>query len=391
MSFYDELEDFPPDPIFGIDIAFRNDGRKEKYSFVTGYYLNEDLVCPLLDTVAEVEAEIAEERLSRTYLAPTGEPGYLAAMKELVFGKAEHKQIVGAQTVGGTGALYLTGRIASNWTDEIAISDPTWANHWAIYKKSGLQTIPYPYFKNGKFLFDQMLQTLGALPKKTAFLVHTSSHNPTGVDLSKEQWEELLHCTQKNELFPILDMAYQGFAQTSEEDAFAPRLFFKEGLEFALTYTGAKNFSLYSERVGAVFFVAKDSKRAKLVGENIRKEIRPTYSNPPLHGPLIVKRILQSAEKKARWEKELGTMRKRMDSVRNKFCQLLAQKDPQTDWSCARNGKGLFFCSELSLEQMKELREVDGMYVGPMGRVNLTGLNAKNMEQFVDAFLRVRK
>lgn len=389
MSFFDRLEEIPPDPVFGIDIAFRKDARKEKYTFVTGYYLNEQLVCPVLDTVAEVEKEIAALRLPRTYLSPFGEPGFVAGMKELIFGKGEKKQIVGAQAVGGTAALYLAGRLSTHWTGEIAISDPTWENHWAIYQKAGLKTLPYPYYKKGRLLFKEMVQAFERLPPKTAVLIHTSSHNPTGMDLSHEQWKEVADCAKKKHLFPILDMAYQGMSGTCEEDAFPARLFLERGLEFAVTYTGAKNFSLYSERVGAVFFVTSDPKVVSRLEDNVRKEVRGVYSNPPLHGAVIVKMILESPEKKARWEKELEKMRRRIQHVRKEFYTLLTAKDPSTDWSHLLQGKGLFFCTELSPEKMETLRSRDAMYVGPKGRINLTGINEHNLEKFVDALLRV--
>jgi len=388
MSVFDGLEDFPPDPIFGLAIEFASDGREGKYTFVTGYYEKEDLKVPVFESVHAVEKRLGVERPSRTYLPPGGMRSFVEAIQGLVFGEEEKERITGVQTIGGTGALYLAGRIASKWTSEIAISNPTWANHWAIFPSAGLKTVPYPYYAKGKLLFAEML---AALPENAAVLLHTSCHNPSGLDLSRGEWEELIALCKKKNLFPILDMAYHGFAGTPSEDTSTARLFLESGLEFALTYTCSKSFGLYGERVGALFFVAEDPKKGPLIADNLRQVIRPSYSNPPTHGVRVVKEILTDPALKAGWEEELSSMRKRIKEMREAFFTILTGKDPDTDWGVIKRGKGLFYASELPNPALEEMRQEHALYLGPLGRINLTGINGKNIEQLADVLIMMRK
>lgn len=386
-SFFDQLTELPPDPIFGLSSQYKADPRSDKYTFVTGYFRDEDLKTPVLDSIAMAEMQIAEERQRKEYLPIGGDGEFVAELAKLIFGKLDER-ITGIQTVGATGALYLAGKLASNWTKEIAISNPTWANHWKIFPESGLSTRPYTYYENGAVSFEKILQDLSSLSKGAAFLVHTSSHNPTGLDLSEEHWKELIDLSQKKGLFPILDMAYQGFAKTPEEDAYPARLCLNEGLAFALTYTCAKNFSIYGERAGALFVVCESAKNAPIVRSHLLSHARASYSNPPMHAAALVKRVLSQDQLREKWLGELANMRKRMQSVRKAFADRMAFKKPNLNWEAIQKGNGLFFYSGLGKDAITELRKEKGYYLAIDGRINLTGLNEKNIESFTDALAK---
>lgn len=390
MSFFKQLQKLPPDPIFGLSKQFKKDPRPDKYTLIMGYFFNENLTTPVLETVSDVEKILAEQKFSREYLSIDGDQELVKEIGKLVFGERfEEFPICGIQTVGGTGALFLAGKLAKTWTDTIGIPDPTWANHLGIFSLAGFKTAVYPYYANKELAFANCIKALKKLPEKSCVLFHTNCHNPTGCDFSKEQWQELSTLIKEKNLFPILDMAYQGFSGEPKEDAYAPRLFLKEGHEFALSYTCAKNFSLYSERVGVLFVVGKENIDA--IRSEIKLHIRGSYSNPPIHGALIVKTILQVPELKVKWLDELKTMRIRMQAIRKKFVKLMIEEVPETGWEKIANGRGLFFYSEMKKEAIKRLRDEKGFYIAEDSRVNLTGLNDQNLEAFVRAFIEVQK
>jgi len=384
MSFYENIPAFPPDPIFGLSAKFKTDPRKDKYTFITGYFRNEELKTPVLDCISQVERHLANEKIPKEYLPIDGDREFIEAVEKLAFGKVDDR-ITGIQTVGGTGALYLAGRLAKSWTDQIAISDPTWANHWKIFAGSGLKTLPYPYFRNRSLVFQEMLDALSGLKEKTCVLLHTSSHNPSGMDLSHQEWEQLYELLKEKKLFPILDMAYQGFASTPDEDAYAPRFFLEKGMEFALTYTCAKSFSMYGERAGALFVIGDGS---NVLGQ-LKSLAREIYSNPPMHASSLVKGVLKDPKLEKLWHEELSQMRKRMEEVRKSFIDMMVAKDPNGNWGPLRKGKGLFCPSELSKSAIEKLQSEKGMYLAVDGRINLTGINEKNLEMFTDAIVSV--
>lgn len=390
MGPFDEIPELPADPIFGLSATYKADPRPNKFTFVTGYFRDANLKTPVLDTVAEVEIAMASERMVREYLPIDGDQAFCKALGELIFGpQYDEARTVSVQTVGGTGALFMAGKVANHWTDLIAIPQPTWSNHWNIFRHSGLKTEPYPYYSERKLCFDGCLEKFDALPERACVLLHTNCHNSTGFDPTKEQWKELSSVMKKKRLFPVFDMAYMGFSDEPEEDAFAPRYFLQEGHEMALTFTAAKNLSLYSERVGAVFFVG-DAKKKQAVRSQIMAEARGSYSNPPIHGVEIVKRILTDSALKERWFEELRGMRKRMNGIRGAFVDALVEKDPEGGWEPLRAGKGLFCYSELQPALVEKLRIEKALYLAVDGRINLTGLNESNLDLFVDALLDIR-
>lgn len=387
---YDKIEQLPPDPIFGLSAEFKADPRKDKYTLITGYFRDETLQTPLLKAVQLAEEKLTFEKIKKEYLPIDGDPKYIESLEKLVFGR-QSESISGFQTVGATGALYLIGKLATHWTKQIAISDPTWSNHPHIFATAGLKTKRYKYYEKKEILFPKMCDDISSLSEESCVLIHTSCHNPTGLDLSQSQWQAILDIIEKKRLYPILDMAYQGFADTPEKDAFAARLFLEKGIPFALTYTCAKNFSMYGERAGALFVVSESSKEKKAIQSQIKSIIRAAYSNPPMHPSAIVAKILQEENLKKLWLEELQIMRRRMDNIRRAFVGLLKEKNLKNDWDKILSGKGLFFYSEIPARAIEKIRREKGYYIASDSRINLTGLNEKNLEEFVDALSQEMK
>lgn len=391
MSLYDQIPLMPPDPIFGVSAAYLADSRPDKLTLVTGYFRDKELKVPLMRCVAEVEERISEAKIRREYLPIVGDLEFIDHIGELSFGEQYDNEVIGGfQTVGGTGALCLAGKLISRFTKQIAISNHTWANHWNIFKAAGLNTESYPYYQNKQLLFTDMVMALEKLSEGSAVLLHACGHNPTGLDLSHEQWQELAALFKRRRLYPVIDMAYQGFCKQPHEDAYGPRLFFEKGIEFALTYTCSKNFSVYGERVGALYFVVHDKEALEKVKSQIKVMIRQIYSEPPTHAAEIVKGVLGDSHLKAEWLTELAEMRERMAQARKDFVAAITHKDPGGGWEALAEGSGLFAMTELDQLAVERLRDERGIYATVGGRVNLTGLNMANLERVVDAIIDVQ-
>jgi aromatic-amino-acid transaminase len=320
-----------------------------------------------------------------------GDGDYTRALGQLIFGQQyDPKTLCGVQAIGGTGALYLAGRLATHWTNRIAISQPTWANHFGIFTRAGLNAEGYPYYAGKTLIFNNMLEALAKLPPRTCVLLHTNCHNPTGFDLSKEQWQQLLELVVQKKLYPIFDMAYQGFSDEPLEDSYAPLLFMQKEVPFALSYTCSKNFSIYAERAGALFVYDPRSQQTEKIEGSLKSEIRSVYSNPPFHAAAIVKTILNDPTLKQQWLKELAAMRARMKKIRTLFIDQIIQKDRSGNWEPCRVGRGLFLFTEISPQAVQRLREEKGIYLASDGRCNLTGLNEHNLNAFIDALVEVK-
>ncbi|MDN3506121.1 MAG: aromatic amino acid transaminase [Simkaniaceae bacterium] len=389
MSLLEQVQEKPADPIFGVVKEYKASTHPDKCTLLIGYYRDKNLQTPLLKSVAEMERRLLEKPYPREYLPIDGDAEFLELTEKLVFGKNDER-ICKIQTVGGTGALFLSGLLAKNWTDQIAISNETWANHWKIFGQAGLNTSSYPYYGCKELAFEKMLDALSKLPEKACILVHTNCHNPTGFDLSHEQWQELLAVVVKRGLFPILDMAYQGFGKSLEEDAYGPRLFLEKGVEFALTYTFAKNFSFYGERAGALFVVGESKKVADTVLSQLMSLARGSYSNPPMHPAYVVKGVLQDEKLHKNWLEELGQMRARMQKMREAFVEKMQEKNPKGNWGALLGSQGLFCMTGLSKEAVMQLRKEKGIFIGGEGRINLTGINQMNIDSITDSIAKAQ-
>lgn len=391
MPFFESLSLAPDDPIYILPVLFNKDARPQKVNLGIGTYRTTEGKPYLLNTVTDVEKMLSQEVLSKEYLAIEGETTFLQGMTELVLGNNYPKEKVSTfQTVGGTFAIRLAIELLkrANYLD-VALSTPTWANHILICKTAGMNILNYPYYNLLKHVldFEGMCQSLKTLPQNTTVILQTGCHNPTGRDLSKKEWETLLDIFKTQKLFPFFDNAYQGFSESEEKDVFPIRLFWKEELEMMIASSCAKNFGLYSERVGALTLVINDESRLKVISSHLKQIIRSIYSSPPAHGARIVGWILKDPVLKKRWLDELSNMRLRINSMRESFAEGLISKSGNSRYQFLREESGFFSLLGISKEQVMKLKEDKGIYMPENGRINIAGLTPNNLDYVIDALI----
>ncbi len=394
MGMFEQVGLSPPDAIFGLVKAFQLDPRPNKVNLLVGFYKTEESTTPILNCVKKAESSLFEKEKNKEYLPIDGSPACIEKIGLLIFGeqlwKKSKDSICGAQTVGGTGALrILSDFLKKELTNEIWLSDPTWPNHYNIFTFAGLRIQKYPYYNKQKhtLIFDEMMACLRTLPAKSVVLLHANCHNPTGFDLSLQQWKELSSLMLDKGLFPFFDLAYQGFGEGIDKDAQAVRYFLEQGHEMAIAYSCAKNFSLYGERVGALYFVCQSNREE--IQSQIKAIIRANYSNPPIHGAALVTTILDSSELKKEWLQDLEKMRSRIQEMRTRFIATLLSCQFPYDTAFMQNAKGLFCYSGLNQKQVERLIADYGIYLPSDGRVNITSLNHSNLDYVVNAMARV--
>jgi aromatic-amino-acid transaminase len=388
MSLFDGLQPESLDPIMASFQAFAADTRPEKINLGVGMYYDEQGRIPILDTVREAEALTAPKVATWGYLMPDGMPALIQATKELVFGAelvaAMGARIVTVHSLGGTGALKLgadtIARIAPGTA--VAMSRPTWGNHPSIFAGAGLTLAEYPYFDaaTGGVDWPAMRAAVAAMAPGTVVLLHACCHNPTGADLSAEQWQELVGIIRDRQLVPFLDMAYAGFADGLEADCAPARLLAGLGVPLFVATSYSKSFALYGERIGALSVVAADAGQAKLVAEKVRLAIRTNYSTPPTHGALLVSTILTDPALRARWEAELDGMRQRVRRMREGLARRL-EGNNVSDFGRLVTQRGLFSYSGLSAAQMDRLRDDHAVYGVSDGRICMSALTEATLDR----------
>jgi aspartate/tyrosine/aromatic aminotransferase len=396
MGHFNHLETLAPDPILELMWAFKRDTRPTKIDLSVGLYYNDRLQLEILKSVHAAEEALFRLESDKAYLPIDGHPAFIQETKKLLFGETMcnkiGKSIYGAQTVGGTGALRVGGEFLANTVgSEIYVSDPTWANHLTLLPKANLTVKTYPYYhlKTHGLDFDRMIECLKGLPENTIVLLHGCCHNPTGCDPSQEQWKEISAVMLKYKLIPFFDMAYQGFGDGLEEDAYAVRLFAGQGHEMLVAFSYAKIFGLYAERVGALFIVTQNEQSAQTAGTHIRSLIRSNYSNPPKHGAMIVSYVLNHPSLKDLWKSELDQIRRRIHKMRSMLYQAMSEKRAGEDYRYIDRVKGLFCFTGLQKHQVDRLIEEYGIYMIKTGRINMTGLNEDNLSAVVEAIAKV--
>lgn len=396
--FFHEILEAQPDPIFGLNEAFQADIRPNKVNLIIGIYKDEQLRPYLMPSVAKIKNQIANQDLLADYLPIDGLSDFNEQLGMLVFGEKTWKEsrgrIYAAQTVGGTGALQVGGQFLSQEVSKsIAISTPTWPNHRSVFERAGLRVESYPYYSREKHgvHFDALCGYLKSLPEKTVVLLHPVCHNPTGCDLSLAQWKEVSQLMLKSRLLPFFDFAYQGLGEGIEKDREAIEIFMNDGHEMLIAYSCAKNFSLYCQRVGALFVVDENAAVKLRVGSQIKKIIRSLYSNPPAHGARIVASLLKDAAMKEEWKKELDAMRHRITTIRENLIQRLSAKTTKGGFEFLRHHKGMFSFIDIDKSQVQQLIDKFGIYLIDNGRISLTGLNGKNIDYVVDGIAAVSK
>ena len=394
---FKHLEPYAGDPILSLNEAFHADPRPHKVNLSIGIYFDDAGRIPVLGCVHEAEAQMLAATGPKPYLPIEGSAAMRGAVQALLFG-AGHEVITGMrvatlQTIGSSGGLKVGADFLKRWLpdSQVWVSDPTWDNHRAMFEGAGIGVHSYPYYDSatGGLKFDAMLAALSALPARSVVLLHACCHNPTGVDLTHAQWERLLPVLRERELLPYLDIAYQGYGDGIDEDAFAIRLLASAGLTFFVANSFSKSMSVYGERAGALSVVCADKAEAELVLGQLKATVRRNYSSPAIHAAGIVSRVLGDPALRAAWVTDVAAMRQRILALRQRLHDVLAAKLPSRDFGYFLSQRGMFSYTGLSAAQVDRLRNEHAVYLVRSGRMCVAGLNTRNVEPVATAMAAV--
>ena len=391
MNFFDTIEMAPPDPILGLNAAFKADPRSNKVNLSIGTYKTDDLQPFVLAAVKTAEQQILTEGMDKEYLSQDGDPEYVKHSIKLVF-DTEQDNIFGAQAPGGTAGVRLAGEfLAQIGSQAIYLPDPTWANHNQVFARAGLKVESYPYYdaERRDLTKSRMIEAIKSIPSGSPILLHACCHNPTGLDPTPADWKELSTAIKVQGLLPVFDFAYQGFGRSIDEDAIAVRHFLAEGHQMLVANSYSKNFGLYGERTGGFYVVTADAASAERVKSQVMRIIRANYSNPPLHGSRIIATVLASDALRREWEAELAVMRERISGMRKALAEGLNAGGSPVDFSFMYKQNGMFSYSGLSKTAVDRLKEEYAIYMPTNGRLNVAGLSPKNLDYVVEAILAV--
>lgn len=394
---FERVELAPRDPILGLNEAFAADPRVSKVNLGVGVYYDEHGRIPLLEAVRRAEQARLQSPQPRGYLPIDGLASYDAAVQQLLFGADAEPvasgRVVTIQALGGTGALKVGADFLRRHVPTVRaiISNPSWENHRALFESAGFEVTAYPYYDPSSHGIDfaGMAQALADAEPNTVVVLHACCHNPTGVDLSLEQWRELVDIIKHRALIPFLDIAYQGFGESLHEDAIAVRLLANAEVPVFIASSFSKSFSLYGERVGALTIVTANRDEATRVLSQVKRLIRTNYSNPPTHGAAIVASILRDADLRALWERELAGMRDRIKAMRERLVDGLRRHGVPRDFSFLLRQRGMFSYTGLTPEQVERLRREYGIYAVATGRICVAALNTSNIEYVCGALASV--
>jgi aromatic-amino-acid transaminase len=391
---FKHVEPFPGDPILTLNEQFGADPRPHKVNLSIGVYLNEAGKMPAMRAVLAAESALAADLGTRPYLPMEGNAAYRKAVAALTFGDSvPMERVAVAQTLGGSGALKVGGDFIARYFPQatVWVSDPTWDNHHSIFQGSGLKVKKYRYFDAGTGLVDfmGMLAALESVPAGDVVLLHACCHNPTGADLDAQQWREVAALVKRRGLLPFFDMAYQGFGQGVDEDAFPIRHFAAEGIPLFAATSFSKNFSLYGERCGSLSVVCADAQQADNVLGQLKATIRRNYSNPPTHGARIIARVLGDDALRADWRAELEGMRLRVAGMRQKLHAALCERMPDGDFEYLVRQAGMFSYTGLTPEEVASMRVDSAVYLVGSGRLCIAALTDATIAPTADAMARV--
>jgi aromatic-amino-acid transaminase len=394
---FSRVEMAPRDPILGINEAFAADTNPNKVNLGVGVYTDENGKVPLLDCIKRAEMELAQKASPRSYLPIDGIAAYDKAAQTLIFG-ADHEVLANAractvQSLGGTGALKVGADFLKSIvpTAQVLISDPSWENHRALFEQAGFVVKAHPYYDaaSKSVNFAGMKAAIEAAPLGTIVVLHACCHNPTGYDISQDQWKEIIALVRAKNHIPFLDLAYQGFGDGIDVDAFVPRAFAQTPGPILLSSSFSKSFSLYGERIGALTVVSENKDEAARVLSQLKRFVRTNYSNPPTHGAQMVSMALTTPELRALWESELAHIRDRIKTMRGLFADKLKALAPNTDFSFVKEQRGMFSYTGLSKEQAQRLRSEFGVYALDTGRICVASLNHKNIDYVTQSIAKV--
>lgn len=399
MSLFAAVEMAPRDPILGLNEQFNADPNPAKVNLGVGVYYDENGKLPLLRCVAQAEHAMLEAPKARGYLPIDGIAAYDKAVQGLVFGADSAvlaaKRVATVQAIGGTGGLKIGADFLKrlNPDAQVLISDPSWENHRALFTNAGFTVGTYPYYEAARrgIAVDAMLAALNEATAGTIVVLHACCHNPTGYDLSPAQWDQVVAAVKARGLVPFLDMAYQGFGEGIAEDGAVIQQFLAAGLDFFVSTSFSKSFSLYGERVGALSVVCASADEAVKVLSQLKIVIRTNYSNPPTHGAQVVATVLSTPALRQLWEEELAGMRLRIRAMRGALVTALQAAGVTADLSFVTRQKGMFSYSGLNAPQMQRLRSEFGIYGVDSGRICVAALNEKNLPAVAAAMAAVMK
>ena len=395
---FEHIPPFAGDPILSLNEDFQRDPRPNKINLSIGIYFDDAGRIPVMDSVRRAEAMVVAKGGPKPYLPIEGAANFRTAVQHLLLGDG-HEAIVSGrvatiQSVGSSGGLKVGADFLARHFpgSQVWVSDPTWDNHRSMFEGAGLTVNTYPYYDAegpteeaphrvaGGLKFDAMLATLRGLPAKSVVLLHACCHNPTGVDLTRAQWDELIPVLRERALIPYLDLAYQGFGDGIEADAYAVRALASAGLSFFIANSFSKSMSVYGERCGALSVVCPDAAQAALVLGQMKFTVRRNYSSPPIHGGQIVATVLTEPGLRRDWEIELGAMRERILAMRKKLHGVLVTKLPGRNFDYFLTQRGMFSYTGMTAAQVDKLRETHGVYMLRSGRLCVAGLNTSNVE-----------
>ena len=397
MSLFSAVEMAPRDPILGLNEQYNADTNPNKVNLGVGVYFDDNGKLPLLQCVQAAEKAMMDKPAARGYLPIDGLAAYDNAVKALVFGAdsavVKDGRVATVQALGGTGGLKIGADFLKklNPNAKVLISDPSWENHRALFTNAGFTVETYAYYDADKLgvNFDGMLASLNAAEAGTIVVLHACCHNPTGYDITPEQWDKVVEVVKAKGLVAFLDMAYQGFGHGIAEDGAVIGKFVAAGLNFFVSTSFSKSFSLYGERVGALSVVCESKEEAARVLSQLKIVVRTNYSNPPTHGGTVVATVLNNPELRAQWEQELGEMRTRIKAMRQALVDGLKAAGVQRDMSFITKQIGMFSYSGLSKDQMVRLRNEFGVYGTDTGRMCVAALNSKNVAYVCESIAKV--
>ncbi|RUT31234.1 aspartate/tyrosine/aromatic aminotransferase [Arsenicitalea aurantiaca] len=367
------------DKIFVLMAEYAADPRSEKIDLGVGVYKDETGNTPIMSAVRKAEARIHENARTKTYVGVSGNRGFCNAIVDLVLADSvDRSRVRTAQGPGGTGALWILIQLLNRAKPgaRVMISDPSWPNHWPMMELAGLTPEHYPYFdpKTRAVDFDAMLATLDTLGPDDIVLLHACCHNPTGANLTEAQWDQVAASLARTGAFPLLDLAYLGFGDGLEADAYAARKLASSVPEMMIAFSGSKNFGLYRERAGCAIAIARDEAGADIVGSQMSNVIRASFSQPPDHGAEIIRVILEDPALRAEWEAELAQMRERMKRLRVKLAEAIRKQSNATDYDFIAEHSGMFSLLGLERDVVERLKTEDGVYMINDSRINVAGI-----------------
>ncbi|MBC3766422.1 aromatic amino acid transaminase [Neptunicella marina] len=394
---FDVLTPLPADPILGLSAAYKKDTNPNKIDLGVGVYKDEQGRTPIMNTVQKAQRILLETEDSKTYIPQQGVQGFIDGMLQLILGQG-HKalienRIAAVQAPGGCGALRILAELIKRCDGDttVWVSDPTWANHIPLIGNAGLNIKTYPYFDktSASIKFDEMADCLKQVKKGDVVLLHGCCHNPTGADLNKDQWNTVLEIAQQTGFIPFVDIAYQGFGDSLEEDVYGVRLLANSLPEVIIAASCSKNFGLYRERTGLAVMITETPAIASITQTQIQSIARGIYSMPPSYGGALVDIILNTPDLKTEWMQEVTDMRERMKNLRKLLVDKLAEKGASKDFSFVNQQKGMFSFLCISPEQVEKLVNEHSVYLVSSSRVNIAGISLSNVDNLAEALVKV--